>query len=150
MKAPNSDDWLDLPKRMNCFTVRNAAMYNLNTGKIIQYYSANTKIAVVQKCVTTEGTFYRTAEAAHHYLNYAFKASAFGLPDEKAPSAPSPKTTPLGKLSKKLTPVSSTPSPEDNTNNSATVVLPKGGEGRQRKSWFSKLFRRKNGITKNS
>lgn len=142
--------WKDLPKPLNCFTVRNATMINLNNKRIIQHYSANTKIVVTQKCVTPEGAYYRTAEAAHHYLNYAFKASAFGLPDEKAPSAPSPKTTPLGKLSKKLTPVVATPPLTNNTNNSATVVLPKDGEGRQRKSWFSKLFRRKNGITKNS
>lgn len=80
--------WQDLPEKKNCFTVRNAAMINLNTSKVVQYYSANTKIVVVQKCVTTKGTFYRTAEAAHHYLNYAFEAQALGLPNEKAPSAP--------------------------------------------------------------
>ena len=81
--------WQDLPKPLNCFTIRSATMVNLNNGKIVRHYSANTKIVVVQKCVTPNGTYYRTNEAAHHYLNYAFRASAFGLPDEKAPSVPS-------------------------------------------------------------
>ena len=82
--------WEDLPEPKNCFTVRNAAMVNLNNRKIIQHYSANTKIVVTQKCVTEKGVYYRTDSAAHHYLNYAFEASALGLPNEFAPSAPSP------------------------------------------------------------
>ena len=89
--------WKDLPKRLNCFTVRNARMVNLDTGKIVSNFAANTKIAVVQKCVTPTKTWYRTQEAAHHQLNYAFEASAFGLPNEKAPSAPSSKVNSLNK-----------------------------------------------------
>lgn len=81
-------NWEDLPKPLNCFTVRNATMINLNTKKIIQHYSANTKIVVVQKCVTEKGTYYRTDSARHHYLNYAFEATALGLPNEVAPSVP--------------------------------------------------------------
>lgn len=81
--------WKDLPKPLNCFTTRNTIMIDLNNGKIVNNYAANTKIVVVQKCVTPKGTFYRTNSAKHHYLNYAFKATAFGLPNEKAPSAPS-------------------------------------------------------------
>lgn len=77
-------EWQDLPKPMNCFTVRRATMINLNSGKIVQHYSANTKIVVVQKCITPEKTYYRTRDAEHNYLNYAFEASAFGLPNEKA------------------------------------------------------------------
>ena len=61
--------WEDLPKPLNCFTVRSATMVNLNTGKIVSNYAANTKIVVVQKCVTENGTYYRTNEAAHHYPN---------------------------------------------------------------------------------
>lgn len=138
MKAPNSDDWLDLPKRMNCFTVRNAAMYNLNTGKIIQYYSANTKIAVVQKCVTTEGTFYRTAEAAHHYLNYAFKASAFGLPDEKAPSAPSNKPDSLNTNQEPDSRTLLTPARKQKS--SQKVVSPNDGGVEQAKNFLKKIL----------
>lgn len=88
--APKANrEWQDLPKRLNCFTVRNATMIDLDTKEVIRYYSANTKISVVQKCVTPEGTYYRTAESALHGLDHAFKGTAFGLPDEEAPSAPS-------------------------------------------------------------
>ena len=86
--------WEDLPKPLNCFTVKNTAMVNLNTGKAVRHYATNTKLVVVQKCVTPKCTYYRTNEAYHHYLNYAFKASDFGLPDDIAPSVPSPRLTP--------------------------------------------------------
>lgn len=81
-------DWQDLPSRKNCFTVRNAVMRDLDKNKIVRYYSANTKIAVVQKCVTEKETYYRTESAKDHGLNWAFEASAFGLPNEAAPPAP--------------------------------------------------------------
>ena len=76
-------EWKDLPKRENYFTVKNTAMINLNTGKTVRQYCTNTKIAVVQKCVTPDKTYYRTYDAYHNYLNYAFEAEAFGLPNEK-------------------------------------------------------------------
>lgn len=141
--------WKDLPKPLNCFTVRSATMVNLNTGRIIGNYSANTKIVVVQKCVTEKGTFYRTREAEHNYLNYAFRASAFGLPDEKAPSAPSPKPESLGKVPLKSKAASRTLSPAKKQTSvkksSKKVSSPKGGEGKKHTNWFKKLFRRKNG-----
>lgn len=145
-------EWKDLPKPLNCFTVRSATMVNLNTGKIISNYAANTKIVVVQKCVTPTGAFYRTAEAKHHYLNYAFRASAFGLPDEKAPSAPSSKPN---SLEKNYHPLKSTStkraqSSKKKQTSSKTTVSPKDGGEKQHKSWFSRLFRRKNGKAKNS
>ena len=125
--------WEDLPKPLNCFTVMNTAMVNLNTGKAIRHYSTNTKIVVVQKCVTPECTYYRTSEAEHHYLNYAFKASALGLPNEKAPSAPSAKSNSSHTLSnKKQTSVQK-------------VVSSDGGEKKRRRNWFSRIFRGKNG-----
>ena len=80
--------WTDLPSRLSLFTRRNATMIDLDTGKNVQYYSANTKIVVVQKCVTPEKTYYRTEQAKLKSLNLAFEASAFGLPDETAPLAP--------------------------------------------------------------
>lgn len=141
MTTPNSRDWKDLPKPLNCFTVRNAAMINLNTNKIVRNYLANTKIVVVQKCVMPEGTYYRTAEAAHHYLNYAFKASDFGLPNEKAPSAHSSKPNSSGSTShKSSTRISSSMKKQKS---SKQVVSAKGGEKRRPRSWLKRLFRRK-------
>lgn len=130
--------WQDLEKPLNCFTVRSATMINLDTSKIIQHYSANTKIVVTQKCLTDSGTYYRTSEAAKRDLNYAFKASAFGLPNEIAPSGPfySPMSNPLkDKLH----------APMDKTNTVAKVAFSEGGERKQHKRWLSKLLRRKNG-----
>lgn len=79
--------WQDLPKPMSAFTVRNACMIDLDRNKIVQYYSANTKLRVVQKCITPTTTYYRTAPATEKGLNWALKAAAFGLPNEHAPSA---------------------------------------------------------------
>lgn len=138
--------WEDLPEKKNCFTVRNAVMINLNTGEIVRNYSANTKIVVVQKCVTPNKTYYRTFEAAHHYLNYAFEASAFGLPNEKAPSAPSPKPNSSSNKSKTRTLSSLFKKQTSNQK----VVHPKDGEGARLGSWLKKAFRRKNGKSKNS
>lgn len=133
--------WEDLPERKNCFTVRNAVMVNLNTGEIVRHYSANTKIVVVQKCVTPDKTYYRTFEAAHHYLNYAFEASAFGLPNEKAPSAPSSK--PNSSSNKSNTRTRSSLSKKQTS--SQKVVHPKDGEGARLRSWLKRVFRRNNG-----
>lgn len=142
--------WEDLPKPLNCFTVRNATLVNLNTGKIVSNYAANTKIVVVQKCVTPKGTYYRTNEATHHYLNHAFRASAFGLPDEKAPSAHcSNKPNSLSRHSTTPKPVSRTHKPAKKqklSKNPRKTAAPKGGEEKpNRLGWIGKLFRRKNG-----
>lgn len=136
--------WEDLPKPLNCFTVRNATMVNLNTGKIVNNYSANTKIVVVQKCVTPKGTYYRTREAAYNYLNHAFRASAFGLPDEKAPSEHSANNKPNSSNVKQKKSETRTP-PIKKTKTYTTLVTPKDGEGRRHKGLLSRLFRRKNG-----
>lgn len=130
--------WQDLPERKNLFTVKNTTMINLNTGEIVRHYSTNTKIAVVQKCVTPEKTYYRTYDAVHNYLNYAFEAEAFGLPNEKAPSAPSVKSNPEKKSATRTRPT-------EKTNIYATFVSSKGGEGKTHIGWLKRLFRRKNG-----
>ncbi len=117
--------WEDLPKPMNCFTVRNATMRNLNTGEVVQHYSANTKIAVVQKCVTPVATYYRTESAKHHYLNFAFEASAFGLPNELAPSVPP------------LHPLSSSHK-RKNKKSTPKIILPEDGAGRERRATLLK------------
>lgn len=136
--------WKDLPKPMNCFTVRSARMINLNTGKIVSNYSANTKIVVVQKCVTPNKTYYRTQEAAYHYLNYAFEAAAFGLPNEKAPSAPSSKSKKTPNSILKYRPTTRTPKSEKKQTSSQKTSS-KGGEKGKKTHWIKKLFRRKNG-----
>lgn len=142
--------WTDLPKPLNCFTVMNTAMVNLNTGKIVRQYSTNTKIVVVQKCVTPNGTYYRTADAYYNYLNYAFKASAFGLPDEKAPSAPSSKSNSLSNFTLNSQSATRTQSPKKKQTSAQKVILPNDGEGGRHGSWLSRIFRRKHGKTKNS
>ena len=136
--------WEDLPEKKNCFTVRNAVMVNLNNGKIIRHYAPNTKIVVVQKCVTPDKTYYRTYEAFHHYLNYAFEASAFGLPNEVAPSAPSAKSN-SSSIHSNLSPVSRTPKPAKKQTSTQKVVHSKDGEGGRLRNWLSKVFRRHNG-----
>lgn len=149
MNIPNDKDWVDLQKPLNCFTVRSAAMVNLNTGEIVRHYSANTKIVVVQKCVMPDCTYYRTSEAAHHYLNYAFKASAFGLPNEKAPSAPRSRYNSLDKQIHQHKPSSRT-LPVKKQKSSKKAAASKDGGTKQPRSWLKKLFRRSHGKTKNS
>lgn len=133
--------WEDLPAKKTVFTIRSATMKNLNTGKIIQHYSRNTRIDVVQKCVTEIGTFYRTQSAAYNNLNWAFEASAFGLPDEKAPSVPVRKTSHSNGQK-----VLRNPS-EKNKKISNTPALPKDGEVKASKNNFKSkllaLFKRK-------
>ena len=119
-------------------------MVNLNTGKIVSNYSTNTKIVLAQKCVTENGTYYRTREAAFNYLNYAFKASAFGLPDDEAPSAPSTTTKP-NSSNVKLKKSGTRTQPTKKTKNTPKTVASNGGEKQRHGGWFSKLFRRKNG-----
>lgn len=131
--------WQDLPERKNLFTVKNTTMINLNTGEIVRHYATNTKIAVVQKCVTPDKTYYRTQDAVHNYLNYAFEAEAFGLPNEKAPSAPSTKSNP-GKKS-----ATRTSKPTKKQTSVQNAKAPKGGEEKRRFGWLKKLFGRKNG-----
>lgn len=93
--------WKDLPKPASCFTTRNTTMFDLRTNKTVQHYSANTKIAVVQKCVTTAGSFYRTASARDKGLDWAFKAPALGLPNEVAPLVRSKEFSPKNNTSTK-------------------------------------------------
>ena len=119
-------DWQDLPKKITVFTVRSATMRNLDNGKIVQHYSSNTRIDLSQKCVFDGGTYYRTQSAANSNLNWAFEASAFGLPNEEAPSAHS--FTPPNKLSTK------------NKKKSKTPALAKDGESKATKGGFKKLF----------
>lgn len=133
-------DWQDLPERKNCFTVRNASMLDLKKQKAVRAYSANTRITVVQKCNTEFGTFYRTEYAKDQGLDWAFKASAFGLPDDDAPSVPS--VSPLNNSK----PGTRTPNPATAKQKSVQKkASPNDGEVRSKGGWLSKLFRRNNG-----
>lgn len=129
-------EWIDLPVKKSCFTARNTAMIDLDKNRVVQYYSANTKIAVTQKCVTAKGTFYRTEPAKEKGLNWAFKATALGLPDKKAPLAPS--LSPLGKTKS----ATRTPEPTQKQKTVQESALPKSGEVRHKTSWLKRLFRR--------
>lgn len=153
MVAKANREWQDLPKRLNYFTVRNTVMIDLNTKEIIRHYSTNTKIAVVQKCVTPEGTYYRTAESALHGLDHAFEGTAFGLPDEEAPSAPIRKSSALSSdthttLHEKGRSFSL--STETNKHSNKGSSSNKDGEKKPSRGWLRKLFRRKENETKNS
>lgn len=156
-------EWIDLPERKNCFTTRNAVLYDMDSDEIIQYYSANTKIVVVQGCTTDRGTFYRTESAVKANKNYAFEATALGLPTEIAPpsshyklqytlsSALSPETE---QSSKKQTAAAHTKSPSggEATSKKATpkakpVKVEKKAEKVEpvkpkKESFFKRLFRR--------
>lgn len=152
MAAKANREWQDLPKRLSCFTVRNATMIDLDTKEIIRHYSANTKIAVVQKCVTPEGTYYRTAESALHGLNHAFKGTAFGFPDEEAPSAPIRKFSALGpNTHTTLHEKGRSFSLSTETNkHSRKEGSSKDGEEKPSRGWLKKFFRRKGNEAKNS
>lgn len=117
--------WEDTPKKLNLFTIRNATMRDLDTGEIIQYYSANTKISVVQKTQLDYTTYYRTASAKERGLNWAFEASAFGLPNEIAPPVPSLPNSLNDKRTEVLPPL-----PKENKKKTAKTkaTSPKGGE----------------------
>lgn len=128
--------WQDLPEKKTVFTVRSATMRNIDNGKIMRYYSANTRIDVVQKCVTEDNTYYRTQSAVLNNLNWAFEASAFGLPNEAAPSVPF--STPPNKLSTKKTLRKS--SSTENKKKSKTPALTKDGEPKATKKSLRTRF----------
>ena len=131
-------NWQDLPKPKAVFTVRNAEMVDLDKKKIVQYYSANTRINVVQKVNYKGDTYYRTGSTVEKGLNWAFKASAFGLPNDEAPLEPS--FSPKNSES-----VSRTLPDNEKTNSSPKTVLPDSGEERRKIPFFKRIFRRKNG-----
>ena len=133
--------WEDLPSRKNLFTVKNTVMMDLDKQKPIQHYSTNTKIAVVQKYIAPDKTYYRTQDAALNNLNYAFEAEAFGLPNEKAPLAPSKSISLSNQVNSKHT----TRSQEKKQTAVQKVATPKNGEAGRLKNWLNKFFRRKNG-----
>lgn len=130
--------WKDTPKPLNLFTVRNATMRDLETKKIIQYYSANTKISVVQKTQVGDTTYYRTASAKERSLNWAFEASAFGLPNEKAPSVPLSSFHTIAPYLEKVAPALDTKQKSVKKND---IVSSKDGE-KKRRNLFVKIIKR--------
>lgn len=127
-------EWTDLPKPLNAFTKRSAVMRDLTKNKAVQYYSANTKIRVVQKGSFEGKTYYRTQSAKDHGLDWAFEAAAFGLPDDVAPPVHIPSYS-LNSHTTIKQKAKETPKPEP----------PKGGEEAKAKKkpkfgLFSRLF----------
>lgn len=110
-------DWQDIPQNNTLFTKRNATMRDLETGKIIQYYSANTKICVIQKANYKGMTYYRTRSAKDNNLDWAFEAAVFGLPNDIAP----PVHTPSYSLNSHTT-------KKQKSNETQKPESPKGGE----------------------
>lgn len=129
----NKFEWEDLPKPLNVFTARSTFTRDLNSKKLIQCYSSNTRLTIVQKCVTPGVTYYRTGFAARNGLDWAFEASAFGLPNEVAPLAQ--------KSLKTHSCTSGVAAPKQNTNSSKTVVEAKSGEPSQSGGILGKLAR---------
>lgn len=130
-------DWQDIPQNNTLFTKRNATMRDLETGKTIQYYSANTKICVIQKANYKGMTYYRTRSAKDNNLDWAFEAAVFGLPNDIAP----PVHTPSYSLNSHTT-------KKQKSNETQKPESPKGGEETkaQRRPKFrllGKLFGRK-------
>ena len=138
-------DWQDIPQNNTLFTKRNATMRDLETGKIIQYYSANTKICVIQKANYKGMTYYRTRSAKENNLDWAFEAAVFGLPNEAAPPAP----TPSYSLNSHK-PVTRTPKPAKVKQKVNPTPKPKSSEGGEKAeaekpkvSFLQRLFRRR-------
>lgn len=132
-------NWEDLPKKLNVWTVRNTVMEDINTGEAIQHYSTNTHLRMFQKTHFKGDTWYRTESTANRDLDWAFKASSFGLPNEKAPSEPiiPPKKTLVSKASKSA-------QEEKNIFESLKSSAPtKDGEAGLNLGLFKKFFRRK-------
>lgn len=131
------NNWEDLPKELGVFTVRDTAMVDLDKNEAIKYYSANTKIEVVQKNVTENVTYYRTQPAKDRGLNWAFEATALGLPNDKAPSAHSEILPPNSDK-----PASRTLKAGKKTKTKSKAILPKDGEGASPRGLLKKLFRK--------
>lgn len=100
-------------------------MVNLDTNGKIQLYSANTKINLVQEAEVDGTRYFRTETAAIQGLNWAFKASDFGLPDKVASLEPSKESFVDNESSSHLT-HSKTPS------NKKVAKIPKSSESEEK------------------
>ena len=91
--------WEDLPEKTGFFTSCACNLWNLDDGKVVQTYSANTKIDVVQFTTVDGEKYYRTDYSKSKNFNWAFKVGDLApiisepMPiPEPEPSAPSPST----------------------------------------------------------
>lgn len=82
--------WEDLPQKTGLFTAHKCSLINLDDGKVIQTYSANTKIDVTQTTLVDGIKYYRTDYSKSKGFNWAFRAEDFVeiKPAEPEPSAP--------------------------------------------------------------
>ena len=90
-------------------------MVDLDKGKIITYYSANTKISMMQQALVNGERYFRTGSAKEKGLNWAIKANSFTLPIDDAPLEPSSSST-LNSFSPAKKPRSSSPRQKSSQN----------------------------------
>lgn len=125
--------WTDLPKALGLFTARSCSLVDLDTGKAVKTYSANTKIDVVQSTEFNGVKYYRTEYSKTKGFNWAFKAEDFAEPEvvaeptpiEEEPSAPIG-TSEIPQDNKNGTNSDESPS-QDGSAASSKVSLGKGG-----------------------
>ena len=121
-------EWKDLPSTKTYRTARNAVLVDLRHSTGVCVLTAGMNVTVVQKYTEDGVTYYRTQKAAKDGLDWALKASALGLPNDKAPEARTNSRYGIFLQSSKQ------------KLNQTTTPSKSGGEG-----WFHKLLRRKNG-----
>lgn len=131
-------EWLDLPKKESCFVKMDTNMVDYSTGKVVDPCFSGTKITVVQKCNTREGTIYRTEYARENDLDWGLEAKALGLPDEIAPLA----HVVINFQNKKEPGAEVTGQIEKQKWSKSTEATDSGEPFRVHK-WFNELFRRK-------
>ena len=137
--------WTDLPKTYGLFTRRSAIMVTLDTKKMVQQYSLNTKINVVQYTNFNGSLYFRTMTAKEKGLNWAIKADYFTLPTELASLVPSPSISPSINGSKRLSsPATRTTGKPKQKSSTKKVAKPKSEEAvaTKKPSLFSKLLKK--------
>lgn len=132
-------NWIDLPAPKGFFTSRSTGMINLDINKPIQYYSANTKINVVQYAIVADKIYFRTASAKSRDLNWAIGSSSFKLPNEYLASL-APNILPMEKSKAKEISFSL----KENKQPKKEVASPKSEGETKPQGFLKRLFRKKN------
>lgn len=135
--------WQDLPKPENLFTARSAVMKDLDKNKIVQHYLMNTKISLAQKAQVGEKIYYRTRTAKEKGLNWAFEASAFGLPNDVAPLGPSSSHGSSSTINSKKSAKSTSKSTKKQKVGPKATPSKSGGMGKARRFWRRLFMKRK-------
>lgn len=122
--------WVDLEKPLELFTNNSAKLVDLDTGKVQQTYTANTKIRLVQTMEYDNKTWYRTAYSTDKGFNWAFESTMFVVqkePTQPEPSAPS-LTPDVPVISQPEPSNSGVASPEENKNETKPEVPQDGSD----------------------